>query len=373
MTIPYLIIGLLLLILFIYIVSKHNEKVKQAIIEEADSFVASIIKERSLKPISTHLNLKYNETAFLQCNSILYETRNVRYYQSGHVGLRIAKGLYVGSSRGKSQSHEELKAIDSGTLILTNKRIVFYGSSNSRNIFVEKLITVNSFRDSISISSESRQKSIIFTVPNPLIWEFTIKLLSSVKDPLNLSNIEIESINVENSILLEKESDTKNIELNKSNTSVQDQSTSDPTSYNKKSNVNYISIVQAKYRMNRDNLKTRFKFAYDFLTIAENNDKDIWLSTSTNAHLYLRNNYLVYIVLNYDSISFRARYNQKIHSSTVDKSKEMFSNKFEDLILSLDGYKKGWFVQQNEFYTFMSSTPNEFFLSLFDYISKLKL
>ena len=363
-----IIIFLAIIILIIYGLKKYNVRVIQTLIKDADVFLDDIIKSKRLKPISTHINLKNGEVAFLQTNSVLKEKRNVRYYQSGHAGLRVMKGFYIGKTSGKSESQEEFKSIDMGTLILTNKRIVFDGSSNSRNILLSKLIAVNSFRNSISVSSESRQKNMTFTVKNPLIWELTIKLLSFVKNPLKLTDTEIENINGENnSISKQKLELQQNSELHQSQSTIENPSTINTNLY-----INYHSKIQAKYRVKRDNLFFKFKYGYNFLKFTENNKKDIWIGTSTNAHLYLRNNYLAYIVINDDSLSFRARYNNQIYSATIDKSQEMFSNNFRNLILSLDGFNKGWVFQVDEFYTFTNTTPNDFFLALINYITKLK-
>ena len=95
--------------------------------------------------------------------------------------------------------------------------------------------------------------------------------------------------------------------------------------------------------------------------------------TAVNAHLYLRKNYLAYIVIDDDSLGFRARFNNQICYGTIDKSKDMFSNHFTQLLLTQDGYNKGWAIKQDEFYILTKSTPNTFFLSLIDYISKLEL
>ena len=191
-------VSLTVIALFLYWLKKNDKRVMETLIEDADAFVDDVINSKRLPPISSHINLKIGEVAFLQCNSLLKETRNVRYHRSGHAGLRVMKGFYIGKTSGKSESQEELKSIDTGSLTLTNKRLVFNGSSNSRNILIPKIIAVNSFRHSILISSESRQKNMTFTVTNPLIWEFTIKLISSFQNPLNLTNAEIQNIKGEN-------------------------------------------------------------------------------------------------------------------------------------------------------------------------------
>ena len=185
---------ILVVVLFISLIlwgwnaqKKHTERLKQALLKEAESYVKKIFDAKALDLTPTNIIIKEDEIAFLECNSTLLETRSVRYYESGRVGLRVAKRLYVGSSSGTSHSQEELKHIDAGTLTLTNKRLVFTGLTNSRNIPISKLIAVNYFMDSIKVTTETRQKSLVFTVPNSLIWTFAIKIVASVPDPLNLT------------------------------------------------------------------------------------------------------------------------------------------------------------------------------------------
>ena len=272
-----IIVCLAIIVLFFYWLKKYNERVMQTLIEDADAFVDDIIKAKRLEPISTHINLKIGETAFLQCNSVLKETRNVRYHQSGHAGLRVMKGFYIGKTSGKSESQEEFQSIDMGTLTLTNKRLVFDGSSNSRNILLPKLIAVNSFRNSISVSSESRQKSMTFTVKNPLIWEFTIKLLSSIQNPLNLTDDELKLLMARTISMSQQKLDSEqNSGINEPQSPYYNPSisnTSNESNTSKQRNTNLllkIIIVRYKhnYRIKRDNLSSKFKNGYNFLTFS---------------------------------------------------------------------------------------------------------
>lgn len=137
--------------------------------------------------------------------------------------------------------------------------------------------------------------------------------------------------------------------------------------------VNFNSVIKPKYRTKRDQLFDIFNSGYNFLSTVEKNNKDIWLGTSTNAHLYFKHNYLAYIVVNNNTLSFRARFNNQIYYGTVDKSREMFSGKFRELIISHNGFQNGWAIQRGEFFSFSNSTPNEFFSALIEYVAKLNL
>lgn len=133
----------------------------------------------------------------------------------------------------------------------------------------------------------------------------------------------------------------------------------------------YSSIIQNKYRSKRENLRLTFKDGYDFLCRVERNDDNIWLGTATNAHLYLRNSYLAYIVVENDRLVFRPKFNNQIYSGTIDHSKFLFSEKLRHLITDLNGFKNGWAFQDGNGFIFRNTTPNEFFNEFYNYISKL--
>lgn len=134
----------------------------------------------------------------------------------------------------------------------------------------------------------------------------------------------------------------------------------------------YNSIIQSKYRTKRDYLQNTFEEAYNFLCRVERNNDDIWLGTSTNAHLYIRNNYLFYIIIEAESLMFRARFNNQIYSGTIDNSKIIFSNKFQEMILNLNGFNNGWASKRGDKFVLKNNTPEEFFERLYKYILSLK-
>jgi tetratricopeptide (TPR) repeat protein len=93
----------------------------------------------------------------------LVEPRAVRTWLGAYGGssIRIAKGLSLrfGQSRGQSESHEELRTIDIGTLVLTNERIVFVGLKRSSSVPLKKIISVEGFSDALLVRREGKQKT----------------------------------------------------------------------------------------------------------------------------------------------------------------------------------------------------------------------
>jgi len=95
----------------------------------------------------------------------LMEPRAVSQTRGGYAGptIRVAKGVSfrMGSVAARSESHEELRNIDKGTLVLTNKRLIFMGSKRTTNIDLRKIISITAYKDGIASQRENKQKTKI--------------------------------------------------------------------------------------------------------------------------------------------------------------------------------------------------------------------
>jgi hypothetical protein len=183
-----LVIGVPIIILFLSssnAKAKRNQIENEAKLDEAQKVVDWMEKNQQVPQTSTSMLLKKGERAVIEKPCSLHETRAVRHYQSGGAGMRVAKGVYIGGSKGSAQSIPEMQKIDTGTLILTNQRLFFDGSHQDRNIKIEKIAGINLFSDSIEVTSETRQKSMYFTVSNPILWSILIRMVHQADDPYN--------------------------------------------------------------------------------------------------------------------------------------------------------------------------------------------
>ncbi len=143
---------------------------------DSDAFFDLLDESGSLPTASTNILLQQGEKAFYSEASSLYETRAVRHYQSGMVGFRVAKDVWVGGSRGRSVSNQELTKLDLGTLTVTSKRIIFRGGRETRTIPIDRVVSVDSLRDAVDVGVSNRQKSMTFGAENPLILASIIRL-----------------------------------------------------------------------------------------------------------------------------------------------------------------------------------------------------
>jgi hypothetical protein len=139
---------------------------------------AQVIKETNKVPtVPTQVFLKPGESALYDCPSSLYETRAVRRYQAGHVGFRVAKGVWIGGSQGQAASNQEWSKIDSGRFTITNTRLIFDGTQASRNVALSKIISAQAWLDGVEVAVENRQKNFMFSAPNPYIAQAIIQFL----------------------------------------------------------------------------------------------------------------------------------------------------------------------------------------------------
>jgi hypothetical protein len=92
------------------------------------------------------------------------EERAVRDYISGRTGLRIAKGVWVGGSKGRAESHGELREIDRGLFLLTTQRIFFKGNLRKFEFDFSDITSMEPSEDGIEIGVKNKSKLMVFSL-----------------------------------------------------------------------------------------------------------------------------------------------------------------------------------------------------------------
>ncbi len=159
--------------------------------EDAHAFIEQLKSERKLPTIPSALLLDEGERVIFEESTTLKETRAIRHSIGVGMGTSIMKGVRVGTYKSRSESKQEWRLIDTGKLVLTNKRIIFNGEKENRAILVSQIISIEAYRDGIELSIKSKTKGTIFSVSNPYIWNIAIRIIHSVKDPFNLEGMEL--------------------------------------------------------------------------------------------------------------------------------------------------------------------------------------
>ena len=151
--------------------------------EELRRFTEYAETHNAFPTVATRILLKDGEVAFYDAPSALYEKRAVRYWESGSIGFRVARGVYVGGTRGRSVSEQEWGKIDTGTLTITNKRIIFNGGGIDRAVMLANVMAVEPWFDGVEISIEKRQKGMCFATRNPVLVGALINYLARGGSP----------------------------------------------------------------------------------------------------------------------------------------------------------------------------------------------
>ncbi len=123
--------------------------------------------------------------------AVLWVYDGVTYYQekiekeyrhnSGGFSFRVAKGVYyrTGSGRSKPIEHSVMNNEGIGSLIITNKNIIFYAQTKSVKIPFKKIIGVTPYSDGIEVHKDGNAKRMVFQGFD--CW-FVMNILSFVND-----------------------------------------------------------------------------------------------------------------------------------------------------------------------------------------------
>lgn len=123
--------------------------------------------------------------------SVLWVYNNVTYYQekiereykhrSGGFSFRVMKGVYyrTGSGRSKPVEHSVMNNEGMGSLIITNKNIIFYAQTKSVKIPFKKIVGVTPYSDGLEVHKDGNSKRMVFQGFD--CW-FVMNILSFVND-----------------------------------------------------------------------------------------------------------------------------------------------------------------------------------------------
>jgi len=119
-----------------------------------------LIENQGPPELAVDINLQRGEKCHFTTECSWNEFRKVRVsygYSGPTMRIKIAKGLYwrAGNIAVRPVSKEELTLIESGTLYLTNKRLVFVGSRKSSSIRLDKVLDFEPYKDGIFIQKDS--------------------------------------------------------------------------------------------------------------------------------------------------------------------------------------------------------------------------
>ena len=112
---------------------------------------------------------------YLLSGITLREPHSVSQGVYGGPSIRVAKGITIRTGAFQAQSHEELRDVDQGTLALTNKRLVFAGSTHSVATDLPKLVSIDAYSDGVAVRASNREKTQFYLGLDRHAYTFTVQ------------------------------------------------------------------------------------------------------------------------------------------------------------------------------------------------------
>jgi hypothetical protein len=93
----------------------------------------------------------------------------------GGPSFRVARGFYyrMGASTSSSESHQEIRKADQGTLVVTNQRVAFIGQLKTITIELTKVIGIDVYKDAIGLHFAGKEKTQYFQPDRRMVVTFT--------------------------------------------------------------------------------------------------------------------------------------------------------------------------------------------------------
>jgi len=168
----------------------HSRNKSENEMTEAKAFLDPIIESKTLPIIPVDINLQKDESCcYMENNVALSEEKDMRVSRGSGASGRIWKGFWIHSYGSKSISVPQMQKVDTGTLLITNKRLVFLGKFNNKSIKNEDILATHQYSDAIKISVSSNGKNEYFYVNNPMLFRGMMSLAPYGENLKKIKNI----------------------------------------------------------------------------------------------------------------------------------------------------------------------------------------
>ncbi|MFT3747040.1 MAG: hypothetical protein QM768_01940 [Agriterribacter sp.] len=134
------------------------------------------LENLDLPVIQPDIAIQKSEVCHVKISNVnWYELRSVRQrvsYSDYSTSFKVAKEFYLrsGSYQPQSYSVDTMKLIDTGTLYLTNKRIIFTGMKKNANIRIDKILNFTPYTDGAEIGKETGKSPTLQMIQNADIF-----------------------------------------------------------------------------------------------------------------------------------------------------------------------------------------------------------
>ncbi|MBE8726196.1 hypothetical protein [Flavobacterium hungaricum] len=122
------------------------------------------IENLDLQTIEADILIQKSETCYFRANSVKwYEFKSLRQKPTNYISnFKVLKEFYLNlNSQGANNNNPYIKYVDSGSLYLTNKRIIFIGRNKNINIRFEKILRLTPQLDGIEVEKDTIKSAFI--------------------------------------------------------------------------------------------------------------------------------------------------------------------------------------------------------------------
>jgi len=144
------------------------------------------IEHDEIPTIESDINLIRGEKLYFKGENVNWlEMRRVtkRYNYAGPTArIKIAKGIYyrLGSMNVQPVTEDEWKTIDSGSIYVTNKRIIFMGDRSNKTIRLNRILDIVAYSNGVDIQKDSGRSPFLHFYDN--VDVFSMILIRAMRD-----------------------------------------------------------------------------------------------------------------------------------------------------------------------------------------------
>lgn len=138
-----------------------------------DELLQEFFDRSESESADTSIILKKDELIAIRIPKVNFAEERSKRVSSGYSGtsIRVAKGIsFRVGSVGESKYEQEIKSLDSGELLFTNKRYFFVGNKKNITQPLSKITIITPYKDAIGISRENKQKTEFFRGSDHITW-----------------------------------------------------------------------------------------------------------------------------------------------------------------------------------------------------------
>lgn len=141
-----------------------------------------VIENAAIPEIEVQISLEKNEKCYFQTSCNWCEKRTVTQrvnYGGTTASIKIMKGVRyrVGTFKPQRITSEEWKQIDTGTMYLTNKRVIFLGQAKSLNIKLAKILSFTPYSDGVELTKDAGRSPMITFTNNADVFSLILSRL----------------------------------------------------------------------------------------------------------------------------------------------------------------------------------------------------